>query len=53
MGNQHIPICIYPDSYCFLYGSAGGIDMQVAWGVALGTGYTSIVDLGRKFIAGE
>ena len=42
-----------PTVIAFFTALQGGIDMQVAWGVALGTGYTSIVDLGRKFIAGE
>ncbi len=42
---------LIPTIIAFFTALQGNIDIKVAWGVALGTGYTSIVDLGRKFIA--
>lgn len=44
---------IVPTVIAFLTAYQGGVDIKIAWGVALGTGYTSIVDLLRKFIAGK
>ena len=44
---------LIPSVVAFLIALQGGVDMQVAWGVAFGTGYTSIIDLGRKFLNGR
>ena len=42
-----------PTAIAFLTALQGGVDIKIAWGVAVGTGYTSIVDLGRKFLQGK
>lgn len=44
---------IAPTVIAFLTAYQGGVDIKIAWGVAVGTGYTSVVDLLRKFIAGK
>ena len=44
---------VIPTVIAFLYALQGGVSMEVAWGVAYGTLYTSIIDLGRKFMAGD
>jgi len=44
---------LIPTVVTFLAALQGGVNMQVAWGVAFGTGYTAIVDLGRKFLNGK
>ena len=43
---------LIPTVIAFLTALQGGVDIKIAWGVAIGTGYTSLVDLGRKFLAG-
>ena len=42
-----------PTAIAFLTALQGGMDMDIARGVALGTGYTSVVDLIRKWSAGK
>lgn len=42
-----------PTAVAFLTALQGGIDMDIAWGVAIGTLYTSVIDFIRKFMAGE
>jgi hypothetical protein len=44
---------VIPTAIAFLTTVQGGMDVNVAWGVAAGTLYTSCVDLFRKFLAGE
>ena len=44
---------ILPTAVAFLTSLQGGVDIKIAWGVALGTAYTSVVDLIRKFMAGQ
>jgi len=44
---------LIPTIIAFLTALQGGVDIEIAWGVAIGTGYTAIIDLGRKFIAGK
>lgn len=42
---------LVPTLLAFLVSLNGGLDVKVAWGVALGTLYTSVIDLLRKFAA--
>ncbi len=44
---------LIPTVIAFLTALQGGVDIKVAWGVGVGTAYTAIIDLGRKFIAGN
>lgn len=42
-----------PTTIAFLLALQGGVDIKVAWGVALGTFYTSLIDFFRKLQAGD
>ena len=44
---------LIPTVIAFLTALQGGVSFEIAWGVALGTGYTSVIDLIRKFINGK
>ena len=44
---------LIPTVIAFFTALQGGVDIQVAYGVAVGTGYTAVLDLVRKFIAGR
>lgn len=44
---------LIPTVIAFLTALQGGVDIKIAWGVALGTSYTAGVDLVRKFLAGN
>lgn len=43
---------LIPTAIAFFTALQGEVDIKVAYGVAAGTLYTSIVDLGRRFING-
>lgn len=40
-----------PTIIAFLTALQGGIEMEVAYGVAVGTLYTSVIDFIRKFVS--
>lgn len=42
-----------PTVISFLSALQGNMDLEMAYGVALGTGYTSVIDLFRKWSAGK
>lgn len=42
-----------PTAISFLSALQGNMDLEMAYGVALGTGYTSVVDLFRKWSDGR
>ena len=48
-----VRFCVIPTAVSFLATFSINFDWRISVGVAFGTFYTSVVDLGRKFIAGE
>lgn len=50
-GFNFLRFVLVPSVVAFLVAWQGGVDIKVAWGVAVGTLYTSVIDFGRKFIA--
>ena len=44
---------VIPTVIAFFTALQGQVDIKVAYGVAVGTLYTSLVDLGRKFLNGK
>lgn len=52
-GINFLRFVVVPTAISFLSALQGNMDLEMAYGVAIGTGYTSAVDLFRKWAAGK
>ena len=51
-GINFLRFVLAPTAVAFLLSWQGQVNLDIAWGVAVGTFYTSVIDFIRKFIAG-
>lgn len=52
-GVNFLRFVLAPTAVAFLTAWQGGMDLEMAKGVAVGTLYTSVIDLLRKWMAGK